>query len=248
MAKRVAAIAGGARGIGREIALALAERGWDVAIAYRTGHNTTAGHAQSVVQAVRARGAQALALERDVSDPLQAEAFIRDVEREMGRVDALVNCAGPYRRTALLDETPDAWRETFDTNLHPLFYLARAAAPGMQGRRWGRIVGFSMVNADRLQAQTHITAYYIAKAGVLALTRALAKTLGADGITVNAVSPGWIATDNTAVPDLARVEKTVPVGRLGTPNDVVQAVLFLLSDETAYITGANIEVTGGWGL
>lgn len=248
MARRVAAIPGGARGIGRAVALALAERGWDVAIAYRTGHSTTPEQAESVVEGIRQRGGRGLALERDVSDPERAEDFIRQVGHDLGRVDALINCAGPYRRVPLLEETNADWQATFDANLHSLFYLAKAVAPGMRERRWGRIVAFSMVNAERLQAQPHVTAYYIAKAGVLALTRTLAKTLGPDGITANAVSPGWIATESTAVDNLERMKPAIPVGRLGTLSDIVQAVLFLLSDEASYITGANIEVTGGWGL
>ena len=248
MSRRVAAIPGGARGIGRAIALTLAERGWDIAVAYRTGHRTTARHAEEVMDGVHRHGAKGLALERDVSDPEQATDFIRQVEREFGRVDALIHCAGPYRRAPVLEETVEDWQRTFADNLHSFFYLAKAVAPGMQERKQGRIVAFSMVNAERLQAQPYVTAYYLAKAGVLGLVRTLAKKMGPDGITVNAISPGWIATENSAVENLRQVEKTIPAGRLGTPDDVAQAVLFLLSDKASYITGANIEVTGGWGV
>ena len=110
----------------------------------------------------------------------------------MGRIDVLINGAGPYHRVNLFDETIAGWREMFDSNLHPIFYLAQMVAPGMKTRTYGRIVNFSMANADRMVSQPDVTAHYIAKAGVLILTRTLAKLLAPYGITVNAISPGFI--------------------------------------------------------
>jgi 3-oxoacyl-[acyl-carrier protein] reductase len=136
----------------------------------------------------------------------------------------------------------------FANNLHPIFYLARAAAAGMKGRKYGRIVTFSMANADQMVAQPEVTAHYIAKAGVLILTRTLAKLLAPHGITVNAISPGFIDSGSAPAEELAGMAKRIPAGYIGEVNDTVGAVKFLLSDEARYVTGTNIHVSGGWGI
>jgi 3-oxoacyl-[acyl-carrier protein] reductase len=244
MQSRVALITGGVRGIGRAVALALAERGWDVAASYRTSEEDAARLQSDAC----ARGTRALALRADVSSHGVAQDLVRRVEGEFGRIDALVNCAGPFRRVHLLEETVEGWHSMFDNNLHPVFYLSRAVAGGMRERRWGRIVNFSIVNADRLAAQPHVTAHYIAKAGVLALTRTLARTLAPHGITVNCISPGFIETGSGAWDDLADVVKKIPAGYIGQPEDAAAAVCFLLSEEARYINGANIQISGAWGV
>ena len=244
MPERVALITGGARGIGRDAAVALAGAGWDVAICYRTSKD----EALETVKAIEAHGVKGLSFEADVSDPDAAAKLVRDVESEWGRIDALVNCAGPYRKVNLLEETPEGWRGMFDYNLHHVFYMSRAAAPGMKSRKWGRIVNFSVAGADRLGSRTEITPYYIAKAGVLMLTRSLARVLAQDGITVNAVSPGFIDSGNGILNDLEDVTKTIPAGHIGETKDAVGAVMYLLSDEASYVSGTNIIVSGGWGL
>jgi 3-oxoacyl-[acyl-carrier protein] reductase len=241
---RVALITGGARGIGRAIGLDLARAGWAVAFCYRT----SAAAAEETRRAIEAAGARALAVQADVSDPELAEALVRRVESAWGRVDALVNCAGDYHRVELLEETPSGWREMFDGNLHPVFYLSRAVAPGMIARRWGRILAFAMVNADRLAAQPHITAHYIAKAGILVLVRSLARPLAPHGITVNAISPGFIDSGSVASAAFEAIRPQIPAGHMGSVEDVVGAARYLLSDEARYVTGTNIHVSGGWGL
>jgi 3-oxoacyl-[acyl-carrier protein] reductase len=184
MTQQVALITGGARGIGRGIALDLASRHWKIAICYRTSE----ADAQKTALAITERGGQALAVCCDVSDPVAAKHLVAQVEQTWGRIDVLVNGAGPYHRVNLFDETVEGWNEMFDGNLHPIFYLAQAVAPGMKARKSGRIINFSMANADQLLSQPDVTAHYIAKAGVLILTRTLAKLLAPHGITVNAVS------------------------------------------------------------
>ena len=244
MTQRVALISGGARGIGRAIALDLASQQWSVAICYRTSE----AEAADLGIAIRERGGQAIAKQCDVSDPVAAHELVADVERTCGQVDALIQCAGPYHRVNLLEETPDGWAEMFNNNLHPIFYLARAAAPGMKARRYGRIVTFSMANADQMVAQPEITAHYIAKSGVLILTRTLAKLLAPYGITANAISPGFIDSGSAPSAELASMTKRIPAGKIGEVSDVVTAVRFLLSDEARYVNGTNIHVSGGWGI
>ena len=136
----------------------------------------------------------------------------------------------------------------FSNNLHPVFYLSRLVAPGMIERKWGRIITFSMANADQLVAQPQVTAHYIAKAGVLILTRTLARVLAPHGITVNAISPGFIASGSAPAEELAAMEKRIPAGHVGTVDDAVAAVNFLLSDEAGYVNGANIHLSGAWGI
>jgi len=244
METRVALITGGAKGIGRAIGIDLAARGWRVAFCYRT----SIAEAKETWDALRAQGVEALAEHADVSDPEACERLVQKVVEEFGRIDALVNCAGPYVREPLLDQSVATWRAQFDNNLHPLFYLAKLVAPGMAERRFGRIVSFSMANADQMVGQPMVTAHYIAKAGVLILTKTLAKILGPQGITVNAISPGFIDSGSAPAAELERMVKSIPAGYVGAITDAVAAARFLLSDEARYVNGANLQVSGGWGV
>lgn len=244
MDERVALITGGARGIGRAIALSLADEGWKIAVCYRTSQTD----GEKTLAEIRKRGSHGLAIRCDVSKPKPAEGLAKQVEREWGRIDALINCAGPYHRINLLEETVEGWHAMFDNNLHPVFYLSRAVAPGMKARKWGRIISFSMANADRQVAQPQLTAHYIAKVGVLVLTRSLARLLAPHGITVNAISPGFINSGSAPEAELEAMAKKIPAGYIGSTQDVVSIVRFLLSDEACYINGANVHLSGGWGI
>ncbi|MEQ9618755.1 MAG: SDR family oxidoreductase [Deltaproteobacteria bacterium] len=244
MLGKVALITGGARGIGREIAYALADRGWSVAVCYRTSEKD----AEYTAGEIERRGGRGLHHKCDVSDPQAAEGLIKKVEKEWGRIDALINCAGPYHRVNLLKETVEGWNDMFDNNLHPVFYLSRAVSEGMIERGRGRIINFGMANADRMNAQTEITAHYIAKAGVLILTRSLARLLAPHGITVNAISPGFIDSGSAPGEELQSMVKRIPAGYVGTTGDAVGTALFLLSEEARYVNGTNIHLSGGWGL
>ncbi len=244
MSERVALITGGARGIGRAIALNLADGGWSVAICYRKSKK----EAEETVETIQTKGGRGMAEQSDVSDPQAAESLVRKVEKAWGRIDALINSAGPYHRVNLLEETVEGWHSMFDNNLHPVFYMGRAVASGMKARKWGRIINFSMANADQMIAQPELTAHYISKVGVLILTRSLARLLAPHGITVNALSPGFINSGSAPEEELASMVKRIPAGYVGETGDAVQVVRFLLSEEARYVNGANIHLSGAWGI
>jgi 3-oxoacyl-[acyl-carrier protein] reductase len=242
--QKVALITGGARGIARGVALDLAARGWAVAICYRT----SAKEAAEVLDLVREKGAVGLADPCDVSNAQAAAEWVQRVHREWGRIDALINGAGPYQRVSLLKETNEGWHSMFDNNLHPVFYLTRAVIPIMKERQWGRIVSFSMANAEQLIAQPQLTAHYLTKVGLLALSRSFARLIAPDGITMNCISPGFIDSGSAPKEELERMVKFIPAGYVGAVDDVVGAVRFLLSDEARYVNGANIQMSGAWGV
>jgi 3-oxoacyl-[acyl-carrier protein] reductase len=244
MAERVALITGGAKGIGRGIALDLAAQQWSVAICYRTSEV----EARATADAITSRGGRALSIRCDVSDPQAARGLAAQVEQQWGRIDALINGAGPYHRVNLFDETVEGWNEMFDGNLHPIFYLAKAVSTGMKARKSGRIISFSMANADQGVAQPQITAHYIAKSGILILSRTLARLLAPHNITVNVISPGFVSSGSAPEEELQKMLKNIPAGYIGQVDDAVSVVKFLLSDEARYVNGANVHLSGGWGL
>lgn len=242
--KRVALIPGGARGIGRAIGHALAQREWDIAFCYRKSRED----AQAAVAEIEACGSSALAVCADVSTPEVCAELFEEVLAWRGQIDALIHCAGPFKRVDLLSETPEGWRAMFANNLDSLFFLARLVAPAMIERQWGRILAFAMANADRTIAQTQITAHYLSKVALLGLVRSYAKALAPHRVTVNAISPGFIDSGSVALAELNAMVKTIPAGNVGSLDDVVAAALFLLSDEAGYVNGANLQVSGGWGI
>ena len=244
MNEKVALITGGAKGIGRSIGLRLAEQGWSIAICYRK----SGAEAERTKQEIEELGSKCISIQCDVSDPKAADEFVKSVESKWEHIDALINCAGPYHRVNLLQETSEGWHSMFDNNLHPVFYLTKAVSRGMIERNWGRIVNFSMANADQMVAQPNLTAHYIAKVGVLILTRSLARTLAPHGITVNAISPGFIDSGSAPKEELEAMVKRIPAGYIGSTKDAVEAVTFLLSDEARYVNGTNIHLSGGWGI
>jgi len=242
--RKTALIPGGVRGIGRVLALRLAAEGWAVAVCYKQSGSAAA----ALRKELGALGASAWVTRADVSDPDAAEKLVRDTEKRFGRIDALINCIGAYRRAPLLEETAEDWRSMFDGNLHPVFYLCRAAASGFIRRGWGRIINFGMVNAEQQTGQPHVTAHYIAKAGVIVLTRSLAKMLAPHGVTANVISPGFIDSGGVPPEELALSFKNIPAGYIGSPDDVVSAVRWLLSEDARYVNGANIQISGAWGV
>ena len=244
MSEKVALVTGGAKGIGRAVALDLANRGWSVAICYRA----SAQEAGEVLDAAKKGGSKALAVQSDVSDPKLAAELAGRVKEEFGGIDALINCAGPYHRISLLQETLEGWHSMFDNNLHPVFYLSQAVIPGMKERQWGRIICFSMANAEQLVAQPQLTAHYITKVGLVILMRSLARLVAPYGITANCIAPGFIDSGSAPKAELEGAAKRIPAGYVGSVDDTAAVVRFLLSDEARYINGANIQISGAWGV
>jgi 3-oxoacyl-[acyl-carrier protein] reductase len=244
-AGRVAFVTGASRGIGRAIAVALADAGHRVAVGYGAD---AAGGAETLA-AVETAGSTGIAVGIDVADTDSVDAAFSVIEEQLGPVEILVNNAGITRDGLLARMSDDQWSSVIDTNLGGAFHAIRRAAPRMMRGRYGRIVNVSSVSG-------HIGApgqanYSAAKAGLLGLSRAVARELASRNVTCNVVAPGPIVTAMTdAMPDewKAAMEATVPLGRLGTPEDVAAVVAFLCSDAAGYVTGALVPVDGGLGM
>lgn len=237
--KGVALVTGASRGIGRAIALALANEGWRV-----IGTATTESGAAAITEALAAQGGRGIAL--NVTDAAASQAAVDDIVAKEGGLHVLVNNAGITRDTLSMRMKDDDWDAVLDTNLKAVFRLARAATKPMMKQRSGRIINItSVVGASGNAGQAN---YAAAKAGVAGLTRSLARELGSRGITVNCIAPGFIATDMTEV--LPEAQKAallaqIPLGRLGAPEEIAAAVAFLASPGGAYITGSELHVNGG---
>ncbi len=241
--ERVALVTGGARGIGRAIGLALARAGADLAITYRADPVL----AEQVVAEARRAGRRARAFTADVRDRLQVEGAVRSVEAELGRLDILVNNAGVAIPGPFLDGPPEAWDDVIGVNLRGTLLCTHAALPGMVRRAYGRIVNIS--SQFGVAGAAGFAVYSAAKGAVIAFTKALAREVGPRGVTVNAVAPGPIVTDMNrttyAAEEWRRRSERIPVGRLGEPEDVAQAVLYLASEEAGFTTGQVVMPNGG---
>jgi 3-oxoacyl-[acyl-carrier protein] reductase len=242
---RVALVTGGSRGIGAAICTELAAAGAEVAVNYARD----ASAAAAVCDAVRTAGGSAQAVQGDVSTADGAAALVAAVEADIGPIAMLVNNAGITRDDLIMRLSDDDWRSVIDTNLGGAFFTCRALSRPMLKRRAGVIVNItSIVGVHGNAGQTN---YAASKAGLIGLTKSLAKELGGRGIRVNAVAPGYIATELTdALPDQAReaILGGTPLGRLGEPADVARAVRFLCSDAAGFITGDVLAVDGGLGI
>lgn len=242
MTSKVAVVTGGSRGIGRACAIALAGSGWTVAIGYRTNEKD----AKETLSLLEATGKPGLAVEMDVTDETSVQEAFRRVNDEAGNVTGLVNNAGMSRDGLLLKYPMDVYERTMATNLRGAFHCSRAALRSMLREKWGRIVNMS--SAVALHGNAGQTAYAATKAGLVGLTKSLAREVGAKGITVNALCPGLLDTEMTShLTEEARayyIDQT-PVQRAARLEEVSSVVGFLMSEDASYVNGAVIPVDGG---
>ena len=242
MEGNVALVTGGSRGIGRAICLELARQGAAVAVNYAGSREAAA----ETAELCRQLGAEAEVFQADVASPDACEALAAAVKERFGRLDILVNNAGISRDGLLMTAKTEDFEKTLDTNLKGAYFCTKAAAKMMLRQKYGRIVCLSSVVG--LRGNPGQTAYAASKAGVIGLVKAAAKELAGRDITVNAVAPGFIETDMTAVlPEKAKAAMlgTIPKGRPGSPEEVARAVAFFAGPECAYITGQVLCVDGG---
>ena len=243
--KRAAVVTGGSRGIGRAICVALAKQGCNVVVNYCHGVDAAA---ETVAQCA-AQGVQAVAVQADVSTAEGCKKLFEEAVNAFGRVDILVNNAGVTRDNLILRLSEEDFDKVLNANLKGAFLCCKEAARRMVRQRFGRIINLSSVVA--LRGNAGQTNYAASKAGLIGLTKSLARELASRGVTVNAVAPGFIETDMTAVlPEAVRAEmaKGIPLGRVGQPEDVANAVAFLAAEQSGYLTGQVLCVDGGMAM
>ena len=245
MDKRVVLItgAGSPKGIGRAIALYMAKKGYDIAVA-----DMDLNGARAVADEIRALGRKAAAVTVNVTDEQSVNDMIKTAVSEMGQVDVLVNCAGITQPVTVLNTTLEDWNRVISVNLTGTFLCSKAVLPHMTERKYGRIVNISSVSGKRGGGVYGGAHYSAAKAGILGFAKALARECVLDGITVNSVCPGLIATEiRKGLSDEAEhaTWKTIPMQRPGTADEVAATVAFLAGEDASYITGEDIDVNGG---
>jgi len=238
---KVAIVTGSARGIGREIALRLAEAGANIVISDIAG-------AESAAEEIKKMGRQSLAVNADVSSTADVANLVEKTAGEFGRIDILVNNAGIARDQLLLRMSDEDWEVVLNVNLKSVFLCTRAVLRPMIKQRWGRIISISSIVG--IVGNPGQANYASSKAGIIGFTKTIAREVGSRGITVNAIAPGFIVskmTDQLSEEQKGEMLKRIPLGSLGTPRDVAEAVAFLASEEARYITGQVLGVDGGLG-
>ena len=240
---RVAFVTGGAGGIGQAICKRLADADFRVASSYITAEKETALKWQ---EESKGAGYEYVLVEGDVSSFESSAAMVKEVEGKLGPIEVLVNCAGITRDGTFRKMTEDQWRAVININLNGVFNVTRQVVSGMIERGYGRIVNISSMNGQK--GQFGQSNYAASKAGIHGFTMSLAQEVASKGITVNSISPGYIATSMVmAIPEAVRnkIVAQIPVGRMGTPEEVGAVVTFLASEDAGYVTGANIAMNGG---
>ncbi|MHB8733763.1 MAG: 3-oxoacyl-[acyl-carrier-protein] reductase [Terriglobales bacterium] len=238
---RTALVTGASQGIGAAIAQRLAQQGLRVALAARNG-----ALLETVAAGIRAAGGEAISVVMDVGQPASIKEGVAALVAQFGRVDVLVNNAGVTRDQLLLRMKAADWDLVLQTNLTAAFHASQAALPGMIRQRWGRIINIaSVVGHSGNPGQVN---YVASKAGLVGLTRALALEVASRQVTVNAVSPGFIATamtDHLGEANVQKLQERIPLGRIGTPQEIAAGVAFLAGEEAGYITGQVLHINGG---
>jgi len=235
LAGRTALVTGSAKGVGREVLLSLADCGADVAVHYRTSDDA----ARAVADEAAERGVEATTVRADVTDAGEVDALFSTVEDDLGAVDVLMNNVGAFAPEHWADLDVETWHRVMDTNVTATYLCCRRVLPGMRAAGWGRIVNVGYASAERGLVAPKNFPYFVAKAGVLMFTRMLAADTQDDGVTVNAVSP-YVVENSEVFPD------ELPRGRPASFSDLAQAVRFFLEADSAYLSGVNVEVSGGW--
>jgi len=241
MTARVALVTGGTGGIGTAIVKRMASLGHKVATNYRDE-----GKAKAWAARMKANGVDVAIVPGDVGDVSAAESMVKAVEQQLGPIDILVNNAGITRDTTFHKMSAMQWMDVINTNLNSCFNMTRPVIDGMRNRKWGRIIQISSINGQK--GQYGQANYAASKAGMHGFTISLAQENAKFGITVNTVSPGYVATEMVmAVPEDVRnkIAAQIPVGRLGEPDEIAYAVAFFTNEEARWITGANLAINGG---
>jgi 3-oxoacyl-(acyl-carrier-protein) reductase len=239
---KISLVSGSSRGIGRASAIMLAERGSDVIVNYISN----ADAAEEVVEQIKRRGRRAIAIKADVSKRNETDAMVEQAQSELGPIDILVNNAGITRDRSFMKLSFEQWHEVLLVNLDGPFNLTGRLLPGMTERKWGRVINMTSIVGE--MGNFGQSNYAVAKGGLMAFTKTLAREVATKGVTINAVSPGYIETDMTAVvkPEvLDTIRKLTPMQRLGNPEEVAACVCFLASPKASFITGEIIKVNGG---
>jgi len=241
---RVALVTGSSTGLGKAFALDLARAGAHVVVNNRKG----GASAEAVVKEIENLGRGAALVPCDIGDPESVAKMVNAILSRFGKIDILINNAGVSIDGTTVKYDPEAWDRVLKTNIYGTFHCSKYCLPSMMEQKWGRIVNFSIAKADQLVGQPFITAHYIAKVGVLILTRSLAKILAPHGITANSISPGFIESGSMPQEEFAQLTKNIPAGYIGNPGDAASVVLYLLSEEARYVNGTNIHLSGAWGI
>jgi 3-oxoacyl-[acyl-carrier protein] reductase len=236
----VALVTGGGRNIGRAICLALGRDGYAVALNYRADHAAAA----ETLAALRDLAPDAAAFPADVTDPAAAAELVDGVLARWGRLDVLVNAVGPMVVASASDTGPEDFAAMLDGNLLSAYQVTRSALPALRARA-GRVVMLGSLNAELARGASDHAAYNLAKTALVVWARSLARSEGAHGVRVNVVAPGIIHTADTAESELRSMPRRVPLGRLGRPEEVAEAVSFLVSERASYVSGAVLAVSGG---
>lgn len=239
--ERVAVVTGSGKGIGRAIARRLAVDGFSIVVNYQSD----AAAAQETLAQVQPSAPRSIILQADVAKPEGAKHLIDETLKRFGRIDVLVNNVGPFLIKSVFDTEVDEWRQIIDGNLSSAFYCIKSALPAMRAQKSGHIINLGSLNAENARGAPTTTAYNVAKSGLVVLSKSVARGEARYGIRCNLVNPGFIETYSTSDADRREIPSLVPLGVMGKPEDIAEAVAFLISDKARYITGAVLNVHGG---